>query len=57
MKYESKRKLLKERFMFVVLVEVTSMAVRMVVLLTNQVERQKFVVKKTSLNKNHRNVR
>jgi hypothetical protein len=57
MKYESKRKLLKVRFMFVVLVEVTSMAVRMVVLLTNQVERQKFVVKKTLLNKNHRNVR
>ena len=57
MKYESKRKLLKVRFMFVVLEEVTSMAVRMVVLLTNQVERQKFVVKKTSLNKNHRNVR
>jgi hypothetical protein len=33
------------------------MAVRMPVLMTNRVEREKIVVKKTTLNKNHRNVR
>ena len=33
------------------------MAVRMPVLLTNRVERDKIVVKKTPLNKNHRKVR
>ena len=33
------------------------MAVRMPVLLTNRVERENIVVEKTTINKNHRNVR
>jgi hypothetical protein len=36
---------------------VTSVTVRMSVILINRVEREKIVAKKTTLNKNHRNVR